>query len=50
MKKKTEMIQDKIIANHGRYEVYLNGKFLCYADSIMDAAKKLKKKWRNHNG
>lgn len=38
-----------IIAVRGHYEVYHNGKFLCSADSHIEAAKEIEKE-RQKNG
>lgn len=31
----------KIIPNNGHYDVYINGKFYCSADSVIEAAKEI---------
>lgn len=37
------MEQYQIIAIRGHYEVYLNGKFFCSADTFMEAVKEIEK-------
>ena len=39
----TTMEQYQIIAIRGHYEVYLNGKFFCSADTFMEAVKEIEK-------
>lgn len=31
----------KIVPNHGHYEVYIDGKFYCSADTMNEAAKEV---------
>lgn len=38
------MSQYEIIAVRGHYEVYLDGRFFCSADTLMEAAKEIDKK------
>lgn len=33
----------KIVPNHGHYEVYIDGKFYCSADTMNEAAKEIEK-------
>ena len=35
------MTDYKIISKNGHYEVYVNGKFYCSADTIIEAAREL---------
>ena len=36
----------KIVPVHEHYEVYLNGKFFCSADTLTEAAKEIEKEVR----
>ena len=40
----------KIIPTNGYYEVYINGKFYCSADTVVEAANEIEKEVNNgHN-
>ena len=36
------MTNYKIVSKNGHYEVYVNGKFYCSADTVIEAARELK--------